>query len=46
MNRPDGVDLLDEEVQGHGSHSKIPDAWSPYESKTVGQPFNAPTSDY
>ena len=46
MNMPDGADLLDKEVQGHGSQSKISDASSPYESKMVDQPFNAPTSDY
>src|SRR5271155_123332 len=46
MNMPDGADLLDKEVKGHGSQSKISDAWSRYESKMVGQPFNAPTSDY
>jgi len=46
MNTPNGADILDEEVQGHGSQSKITNAWSPYESKMVGQPFKAPTSDY
>ena len=46
VNAPDGADLLDEEVQGHRSHSKFTDGWSLYESKMVGQPFNAPTNDY
>src|SRR5277367_1454841 len=46
MNTSDWADMLDEEVQGHGSQSKITNAWSPYESKMVGQPFKAPTSDY
>jgi hypothetical protein len=37
MNVPEGADILDEEAQGRPKTSA---AWSPYESKTVGQPFN------
>jgi len=43
---PEAVDLLDEEARGHATEPKIPDAWSPYESKTVSRPFNTPTNDY
>jgi hypothetical protein len=35
LSAPDAADLLDEEARGHASQPKIPNAWSPYESKTV-----------
>ncbi len=37
LSAPDMADLLDEEARGHTSQPKVPDAWSPYESKTVSQ---------
>ena len=41
VNVPEGADLvLDEEVQGR---PKTSEAWSPYESKMVSQPFNTQT---
>ncbi|KAF8953953.1 hypothetical protein BDZ97DRAFT_1766967, partial [Flammula alnicola] len=35
LNSPEATDLLDEEVRGHTRQPKIPDAWSPYESKMM-----------
>ncbi len=45
MNVPEGADLLDEEARGHTSRPKASEAWSPYESKTVSQPFNTQTNN-
>jgi hypothetical protein len=42
MNVPEGADILDEEAQGRPKTSA---AWSPYESKTVGQTFNTQTNN-
>jgi hypothetical protein len=42
LNAPDTADMLEEEARGHAHRPKIPDAWSPYESKTVSRHFNTP----
>jgi hypothetical protein len=42
MNIPEGADILDEEARGR---PKTSEAWSPYESKTVSQPFNTLTNN-
>lgn len=42
MNVPEGADILDEEDRT--SRPKTSEAWSPYESKTVSQPFNTQTN--
>ena len=42
MDVPEGADLLDAEAQGRPKTSA---AWSPYELKTVGQPFNTQTNN-
>jgi len=42
MDVPEGADLLDAEAQGRPKTSA---AWSPYKSKTVGQPFNTQTNN-
>jgi hypothetical protein len=44
VNVPEGADLLDEEAQDRTSRPKTSEAWSPYESKTVSQPFNTQTN--
>jgi len=42
VNIPEGADILDEEARGR---PKTSEAWSPYESKTVSQPFNTQTNN-
>ena len=42
MDNPEGADILDEEAPGR---PKASDAWSPYESKTVSQPFDTQSNN-
>ena len=42
VNLPEGADILEEEAQGR---PKASEAWAPYESKMVSQPFNTQTDN-
>ena len=42
VNLPEGADILEEEAQ---SRPKASEAWAPYESKMVSQPFNTQTDN-